>query len=414
MHLGAIADDVTGGTDLASLIRRAGLNVVQLLDASYPVPAGTDAAVISLKTRTAPIPVATELSIQAARRLQEAGAQQLYVKYCSTFDSTDSGNIGPVIDALLGVVDASFTVACPAYPALARTVYAGHLFVGHDLLSESSMRHHPLTPMTDSNLVRVLQHQTRCRVGLVSLRETEEGPEVVRARFEALARQGIGVAIVDAVFDRHIDTIAAASRELRLVTGGAALGGALARQAGVHSDEQERPVITTPGPFAIFSGSCSAATQAQVRSLGDRIPVQVVNPLKLVDDPQEEGRLIDWAIGRAGRGPLMLHSTGDHETVMKVQDRLGRAESAAILEQTFGHLARALAEYGVRTFVIAGGETSGAVLQALGVRALTFGDDVDPGVPWTASLDPPGFVFALKSGNFGSPDFFARALGKTA
>jgi uncharacterized protein YgbK (DUF1537 family) len=414
MHLGAIADDVTGGTDLASLIGRAGLNVVQLLDASYPLPSGTDAAVISLKTRTAAVTVATETSVRAARTLQDAGARQLYFKYCSTFDSTDSGNIGPVIDALLDLVRADFTVACPAYPALARTMYAGHLFVGRQLLSESSMRHHPLTPMTDSNIVRVLQRQTRFRVGLVPLREIEEGAQAVRARFDALTREGGGVAIVDAVFDRHIETVAAASRELRLVTGGAALGGALAGQVQVPLAGRQRPVIAMSTPVAILSGSCSIATQEQVRRLAARIPARAVDPLELSADPQEEGRLIDWAVNRARSGTLMLHSTGDHETVSKVQHHLGRTQSAALLERTFGNVAHALAERGVRTFVIAGGETSGAVLHALGVRALMFGDEIEPGVPWVASLDPPGFVFALKSGNFGGPDFFARALGRTA
>ena len=410
MFLGAIADDVTGGTDLASVLRRGGLTVVQTLD-SLAIPVDADAVVVSQKIRTAPAGVARSSAGAAAEALRSAGAEQIYFKYCSTFDSTDAGNIGPVIDELLARLEESFTIACPAYPTLSRTVYAGHLFVGQQLLSDSPMRHHPLTPMTDANLVRVLGRQTRARVGLVDLATIEAGPRAVANGFAELTGAGYGVAIVDALFDRHLDTIAEASAGMRLITGGAALGGALARanhnprRPGAHGR-----TVPVRGPIAMLSGSCSAATLAQIEQVAGVLPMREIDPMKIAENPGELPRLIEWATDQVATGSVLLYSSGRPGKVRAVQQRLGHAPAAALVEQTFGSLAVALAGRGVRTFVVAGGETSGAVLEALNIRMLTFGDELDPGVPWTSSLEPDGFVFALKSGNFGSRNFFVKAL----
>ena len=410
MFLGAIADDVTGGTDLASVLRRGGLTVVQTLD-SLAIPVDADAVVVSQKIRTAPAGVARSRAGAAAEALRSAGAEQIYFKYCSTFDSTDAGNIGPVIDELLARLEESFTIACPAYPTLLRTVYAGHLFVGQQLLSDSPMRRHPLTPMTDANLVRVLGRQTRARVGLVDLATIEAGPRAVANRCAELAGAGYGVAIVDALFDRHLDAIAEASAGMRLITGGAALGGALAR-ANHHPRRPGEPERTVPvrAPIAMLSGSCSAATLAQIEQVAGVLPTREIDPMKIAENPGELPRLIEWASDQVAAGSVLLYSSGGPGKVQAVQQRLGRAPAAALVEKTFGSLAVALAGRGVRTFVVAGGETSGAVLEALKIRMLTFGDELDPGVPWTSSLEPAGFVFALKSGNFGSRNFFAKAL----
>ena len=410
MLLGAIADDVTGGTDLASVLRRAGLTVVQTLD-TLTIPGGADAVVVSQKIRTAPPEHARSSAGAAAEALRAAGAERIYFKYCSTFDSTEAGNIGPVIDELLSRLQVPFTIACPAYPALSRTVYNGHLFVGHQLLSESSMRHHPLTPMTDANLVRVLGRQTRARVGLVGLATVEAGPRAVAGRFAELAGEGYGVAIVDAVFDRHLEAIAEASAGLGLITGGAALGGALARMNHHrgHPEENEHTVLVR-APIAMLSGSCSAATLAQIEQAAGAMPARAIDPVKIADDPGELPRLIEWACDQVAAGSVLLYSSGGPGQVQAVQQRLGHAPAAALVERALGSLAVALAGRGVRTFVVAGGETSGAVLEALRIRMLTFGDELDPGVPWTSSLEPGGFVFALKSGNFGSRNFFAKAL----
>ena len=410
MLLGAIADDVTGGTDLASVLRRGGLTVVQTLD-TVAIPPGADAVVVSLKIRTVAPGLARSSAGQAAEALRSAGAEQIYFKYCSTFDSTDDGNIGPVIDELLARLHGTFSIACPAYPALARTVYAGHLFVGHQLLSDSSMRHHPLTPMTDANLVRVLGRQTRSPVGLVELATIEAGPRAVASKFAELAAAGYAVAIVDALFDRHLDVIAEASAGLRLMTGGAAFGGALARVNFRPREPRENDrSLSVRAPVAMLSGSCSAATLAQIEQAAGLMPAREIDPVTIAENPDELPRLIDWACDQIAAGSVLLYSSGGPGKVQSVQQRLGHTSAAGLVEKTFGSLAVALAGRGVRTFVVAGGETSAAVLQALGIRALTFGDELDPGVPWALSLEPEGYVFALKSGNFGSRNFFAKAL----
>ena len=367
--------------------------------------------VISLKTRTAAIAEARSSAAAAARVLTAGGAEQIYFKYCSTFDSTDAGNIGPVIDELMNQLPAPFSIACPAYPQLARTVYAGHLFVGQQLLSESPMRHHPLTPMRDSNLVRVLGRQTPSRVGLVELATVEAGGRAVACRFDDLAQSGYRVAIVDALFERHLDVIAEASRGLRLVTGGAALGGALARAAPVRA-EGPAPDAAFPvrRPVAILSGSCSAATLSQIDHAAGAMPSRAIDPILVADDPAELSRVINWACDRIDSGGVLLFSSAPPESVRRVQERFGGASAASFVESMFGTIAAALADHGVRTFVVAGGESSAAVLHALRIRMLAFGDELDPGVPWTLSLEPPGFVFALKSGNFGSREFFVKAL----
>jgi uncharacterized protein YgbK (DUF1537 family) len=410
MFLGAIADDVTGGTDLASVLRRGGLAVVQTLD-TLAIPGGADAVVVSQKIRTAPAGVARASAGAAADALRSAGAGQIYFKYCSTFDSTDAGNIGPVIDELLARLGETFTIACPAYPALSRTVYAGHLFVGQQLLSDSSMRHHPLTPMTDANLVRVLGRQTRARVGLVDIGTIEAGSRAVASKFAELAGAGYGVAIVDAIFERHLDAIAEAGAGMRLMTGGAALGGALARaNRNLRRPAENERTMPVRAPIAMLSGSCSAATLAQIEQVAGVLPTREIDPMKIADNPGELPRLIEWATDQVATSSVLLYSSGGPGKVQAVQQRLGHAPAAALVEKTFGSLAVALAGRGVRTFVVAGGETSGAVLEALNIRMLTFGDELDPGVPWTSSLEPDGFVFALKSGNFGSRNFFAKAL----
>ena len=411
MQLGVIADDVTGATDLASVLCRDGFTVVQTLGVPQSATPPADVVVVSLKTRTAPVEEATAAARAAATYLKTAGATQIYFKYCSTFDSTDQGNIGPVIAALLEQLHATFTIACPAYPALARTVYQGHLFVGTQLLSESSMRDHPLTPMTDANLVRVLGRQSPFQVGLITVGDVDLGETAMQERFAALERSSHRVAIVDAVFERHVEAIGGACRDFPLATGGAALGGAVARAAITARIPATRHQASAPsGPVAVLSGSGSAATLEQVRRLAAEVPHHSIDPLALARDAAILPTLIDWAGRHIRHGPVLLYSTDSPEAVRNAQRELGRSQAAAMLEHAFGALAAALAGQGVRTFVVAGGETSGAVLDALGIRMLGFGAEIDPGVPWTRSLDPEGFHLALKSGNFGSPEFFIKAL----
>ncbi len=415
MRLGAIADDLTGASDLASVIRHERWTVLQTIGVPRAPLPPADAVVVSLKTRTLAPDEAVAASRAAAAFLRGAGAKQLYFKYCSTFDSTDRGNIGPVLEALLADLGEDFTIACPAYPALQRTVYLGHLFVGHDLLSDSPMRRHPLTPMTDANLVRVLGRQCRRSIGLLALPDVDAGEAAARQRLAGLRREGHVAAVADSLFDRHLRTVGEACREFPLVTGGAALGGALARAHG-RPASQPGPATLPPRsrPAVILSGSCSSATRAQLARVPATVPRMALDPVALADDDRTIAYVVEWARANLRHGHILVYSSADPRAVADAQARLGRAEAARLVEEAFAAIATALAGAGVRTFVVAGGETSGAVVQALGVRVLAFGEDLDPGVPWTYSLDPEGFSLAMKSGNFGGPDLFVKALGNLA
>lgn len=415
MRLGAIADDLTGASDLASVIRREHWSVLQTIGVPRATLPPADAVVVSLKTRTVPAAEAVAASRAAAAFLRQAGADQLYFKYCSTFDSTDRGNIGPVIEALLAEVCDDFTVSAPAYPALQRTVYQGHLFVGRQLLSESSMRDHPLTPMTDANLVRVLGRQCRRPVGLVSLADIKEGVAHTRQRFHALRGDGHAAAIADSIWDRDVEAVGVACLSLPLVTGGAALGGTLARARGVSPGRSRGPTVPSRlRPVVVLSGSCSSATRAQIERSAPHMPSAVIDPIALSSDDSVVARTIDWSSQHIGEERLLIYSSADPAAVSGVHARLGPAHAARLVEDAFARLAVGLAALGVRTFVVAGGETSGAVVQALDIGVLAFGDDIEPGVPWTHSIDPEGFSLAMKSGNFGSPDFFLKASGDAA
>jgi uncharacterized protein YgbK (DUF1537 family) len=416
MLLGAIADDFTGATDLASMLVARGMRTVQTIGIPRAVPAGNpDAVVVALKSRTIPAADAVRQSLDALEWLRAQGARQIYFKICSTFDSTDAGNIGPVADALLDALGAGFSIVCPALPANRRTVYLGHLFVGDTLLADSPMRDHPLTPMRDSNLVRVLARQSRRGIGLVRWPEVRAGAESIRAAIARLRVEGVAHAIVDAIDELDLDAIGEACADLPLIT--AASGVALGLPAnfrrvgllGANADAAALPVVA--GKAAILAGSCSEMTRRQVAAFARRHPVVAIDPLRHATAAAlaaEALAAVGPALG-AGR-PFLVHSSDEPAHVAAVQQALGAEEAAARVEQTFGLLARALVERGVRRLIVAGGETSGTVVQALGVEALAIGPTIDPGVPWTATLDEPGLLLALKSGNFGSEEFFEHAL----
>lgn len=416
--LGCVADDVTGATDLASVLALAGLDVVQVQGLPHAEDAAidTDALVVALKTRTVPAEEAVSQSVAAARFLLSRQVRHLYFKYCSTFDSTHDGNIGPVAEALLDLVGGDLTVVCPAYPQNRRTVYQGHLFVGDRLLSESGMRHHPLTPMTDADLVRVLSRQCRgaAAVGLAPSDVIEAGSEAVRSHLAELRSRGVRFAVTDVTAARHLGIIADAARTLRLWTGGAALAGELPRlyrQDGLLAERQGiDPLPAAAGPTVVLAGSCSEATRAQVATMAARHPVLVLDPVAVAEGRQQPEALAAAALQEAGAGAVLVHSSLPPEQVAEVQRRLGRAEAGALVEDAFARIARAVVEAGVRRLIVAGGETAGSVVKALGVRRLRIGAAIAPGVPWTCSVDPPHLRLALKSGNFGGDDFFLRAL----
>lgn len=419
MILGVIADDFTGATDVASMLVRAGMRTVQVIGVpDGPAPAHADAVVVALKTRTVPAADAVRESLAALRWLQAAGMRQCYFKYCSTFDSTPAGNIGPVAEALMDALGADFTIACPAFPENGRTIFRGHLFVGDELLSDSGMRHHPLTPMLDSNLVRVLQAQCRRRVGLLRYDTIAAGAAAVRARIDALRADGIAIAIADATTNDDLRTLAAACGELALLSAGSGLALGLparyAERGWLTPDARAAELDATRGGAAVLAGSCSLATNAQVarwRAAGRA--ALAIDPRALARGEPVAEDALHWADERVPREPVLVYATMPPEQLKDVQAELGTARAGTLVEACLAQIAHGLVERGVRRLVVAGGETSGAVVQALGVTQLRIGAAICPGVPWTqaesSALDAP-LHLALKSGNFGGPDFFEEAL----
>ncbi|WP_413195948.1 3-oxo-tetronate kinase [Pararobbsia alpina] len=414
--LGCIADDFTGATDLANMLVRGGMRTIQTIGVpNAPLDEPAEAIVVALKSRTAPREDAISESLAALAWLRERGCRQFYLKYCSTFDSTAKGNIGPVADALMEALDVSFAIACPAFPEAGRTVYRGHLFVGDVLLNESGMQNHPLTPMTDANLVRVLQQQTRQRVGLLRYDSVQRGVEAIHEARFALAAQDIGLAIADAISDDDLYRLGAACANDVLLTGGSGLALGLPRNfanAGLlpeAASAAQLPAIE--GPAAVLSGSCSRATNGQVAHWREQgRPAFRIDPLALAANRPVVAEALEFARARIEHEPVLLYATSEPDDVAAVQQALGAAQSGALVENAMATIARQLRDDGMRRFVVAGGETSGAVVKALGVTSLRIGPQIDPGVPWTASLGTPALALALKSGNFGTPDFFSKAL----
>ena len=459
MILGCIADDFTGATDLANNLVRAGMRVVQTIGVpGTSAQAGglgeVDAVVVALKSRTAPVDEAVAQSLAACRWLREGGAQQIYFKVCSTFDSTPRGNIGPVAEALMahltvaasaasttaepcaspktGTSVTDFALVTPAFPENGRTVFKGHLFVGDVLLSDSPMRHHPLTPMTDANLVRVMQAQlAHSRCGLIEHRTVAQGAGAVRERIAALRAQGVAFAVADAVGDADLHVLAQASRDLALVVAGSGLAIGIPALHGLAPRPEAAALPAATGACAVISGSCSAATNAQVADFIARAHVDrggtgdgsgsggadrafAIDPLRLAAGQDVAGQALAWAIPRLGDGPVLIYATATQEAVKAVQAQLGVERAGALVEQALARVAQGLVAAGVGRLLVAGGETSGACVQALGVHTLRIGPQIDPGVPWchaTPPTRPAGLHLALKSGNFGGVDFFTRAFG---
>jgi uncharacterized protein YgbK (DUF1537 family) len=413
--LGCIADDFTGATDLANTLVKAGMRTVQLLGVPKPdlqVPQA-DCIIIALKSRSNPAEEAVQMSVAALEWLRRHGARQYYFKYCSTFDSTDDGNIGPVADALLDALGAGLTVFDPAFPTNKRTVYKGYLFVGDELLSDSGMRYHPLTPMTDPSLVRVLQRQTRHKVGLVQYATVVEGPRAVREALDKLEQSGVRHVILDAITDEHLLSLGEACAHLKLITGGSGMAMGLPAnfvRAGLLKTGQDYQLPKVIGPTAVLAGSCSVATRGQVAEMKRDHEALGIDPLAIAAGRDQAQEALAWADTRLGEKPVLIYSTAAPEQVSAAQERIGREQAGAMIERTLGRIAQGLIAKGVRRLVVAGGETSGAVVSALGVQGLFIGPEIDPGVPWTFSIGQPTLALALKSGNFGAPDFFTKAF----
>jgi 3-dehydrotetronate 4-kinase len=425
MLLGCIADDLTGATDLALMLTRAGMRTVQVMqvpDANTDLD-GYDAVVVALKSRTNPAAEAIAWSCASATALRARGAKQLFFKYCSTFDSTDAGNIGPVADALLDLIGADFTLACPAFPTNKRTIYLGNLFAGDVPLAESPMKDHPLTPMRDSNLVRVLQRQTKHKVGLVPFATVARGADAIEDAFRAARSRGERYVICDAITDEHLYDIGRAAADMKLITGGSGVALGLPsnfiRAGLMKATEPPTRMIAAPGRAAILAGSCSEATRGQIAAaIKAGVPAFKVDPLALAAGTVTADAVLGWVAEQPAAKPILIYSSDDPAQVRAAQDKLGRDKAGAIVEHLLADVARALVGQGVTRLIVAGGETSGAVVNGLGVTALEIGPEIDPGVPWTKAkgraADGRDLVLALKSGNFGAADFFTKAWTKLA
>lgn len=415
--LGAIADDFTGATDLASTWARQGLQVVQTIGVpdDAAVAEGAEAIVVALKSRTAPTDEAVAESLAAHRWLKSVGAQQIVFKYCSTFDSTPMGNIGPVADALLEEIGETFTVVCPAFPANRRTVYQGHLFVGTQLLSDSPMRHHPLTPMRDSSLIRLMEAQTGHPVGLIPLTEVRSGAASIAKCMANLRAEGVVYAVMDALTDDDLLTIGLAIKDLPLVTGGSGIGMGLPQN--VHDQGLlARPAMTwvpqVRGRELVLAGSCSAATRAQLADVTHEWPSRKITTDELAGGSEFVEELVQWARDSSGSLPVVVYASATPEELSESQARYGTLQAGKKVEEILSGLATRLHKEGFSRIVVAGGETSGAVSLALGVRTLRIGAEIAPGVPWceVVGSERP-LAVALKSGNFGGPTFFRDAFG---
>lgn len=412
--IGFIADDITGATDLASALSGRGLDTRLAFGSSAVPDDGGDAVVVALKIRSVPASAARAAAIEAAEALRAVGAEQLFSKYCSTFDSTADGNIGPIADALIEVTNARRVVHCPSYPANGRTVYLGHLFVGDELLSESPMRHHPLNPMRDPQLRRVLTEQTPRDVALVELAAVTAGADAVALCLNKIADCAVGAhhVIADAVRDCDLDTVAEATAGDRLAAGGAAYGAAFAVAAHARAGHtppvhRQRPV-PPPGPTAILAGSLSCATREQVRAFDG--PALSLGVIDLVDGDAAVRRSLEFADRFLAGGPLLISTDHDAVGLRAGATGLSPTEVSRRIELAMGRIGLALERVGVRRLIVAGGETSGAVADALALRSARIGPDISVGVPWLVAEDR-GLAVAFKSGNFGGPAFFRDALG---
>lgn len=415
MLLGCIGDDFTGSSDLANTLSKQGMQCVQY--SGVPTgPAGIDveAGVISLKSRSIAPHEAVKQSLAALEWLLAQGCKQIFFKYCSTFDSTPEGNIGPVTDALADALGAHKVIVCPAFPGAGRSIYQGHLFVNDVLLSESGMQNHPLTPMTDPDIRRWLAPQTKYPVGHVGAAVVLDGARAIKDALEAEHRAGKRLLVVDALRDADLMEIGEAADGLPLITGGSGVALGLPRNFARRGQINQIRQLWRgePGKCIALSGSCSRATRAQVAQHSKTNPAYEIDAAAVITGALDAERVADWLL--EAKGIPLAYSSADPARVADIQTQFGREQSAAALEAFFAKIARQLVAAGIGKLLTAGGETSGAVVEGLGLTTLEVGPEIDPGVPALRAGDT--LVVALKSGNFGAPDYFekaARVLGQS-
>jgi len=412
MLLGVIADDFTGASDIANTLAKGGLATIQFLGVPQgDAPPSCEAGVVALKSRSIPAQEAIDLSLKAMQWLKRQGCRQFVFKYCSTFDSTPEGNIGPVGEALAKALGVYGVPATPAFPTTGRTVYQGHLFVNGRPLNESGMENHPLNPMTDADLQRWLGKQTKEPVGLVPWAIVRQGSGPIRQALRSAGDAKHRLVIVDAISDEDLVAIGEACADIPLLTGGSGIAIGLPSnliRAGLASGAGSA-FAGVSGPEAILAGSCSKATLGQIEMHKRDHPSLPIAVDAVMAGKVTPTSLVTFVREHAGEAPL-VYSSDNPERVRELQSAFGREHVSHQLEKLFADTARALVDAGIRRLVVAGGETSGAVVLALGLQSLSIGPEIDPGVPALASADGKPLALALKSGNFGAPDFFSKAL----
>lgn len=413
--IGAIADDSTGASDLASTLAREGMRVVQVIGVpdEHTDTGDAQAVIVALKSRTAPVREAVEQSLAAYSWLAGQGARQVIFKYCSTFDSTDEGNIGPVADALRTAAGSEFALVCPAFPENGRTIYQGHLFVHNQLLENSPMRDHPLTPMRNSNLVEMMDAQSKDRSGLIAHQTVQSGGSAIRDRITELQAQGCAYGIIDAISVADLRNIGAAIGDHKLVTGGSGIATGLPqnfRDDGLLGGHQEASLPNIAGRDLVLAGSCSTATRGQIETVKDIWPTRKIDIDQIAEGWDVVGELAQWASQQDSNLPVLIYGSADPAEVAANQEKYGVVEAGEMVERVLGGLAAQLRANGFNRIISAGGETSGAIVSALGIKALKICQEIAPGVPWTESLGTNPTALTLKSGNFGSPTFFQDAI----
>lgn len=419
--LGSIADDYTGASDLANTLTKNGLTTVQTVgipDASLPLP-DVDAVVVSLKIRSVAAPEAVAAAGTAERWLRGRGAIHVLYKICSTFDSTDEGNIGPVTEALAEAAGGGTVLVTPAFPETGRTVYLGHLFVNGQPLDESPLKNHPLNPMHDANLVRILARQSHGAISLIDLPVVAAGPDAVQTQLDALRTEGASAVIADAIFERDLETLGEVALRTPVSSGASGLGLGLARalvrtgRVPPRVDAATDAIRPVGGHAAVIAGSCSSATLRQLAIAERTLPVLRLDPERLLTAaPDEIQSALSWAGERIRAGPVIIAASTTPEAVAELQSRYGREISGRAIEAATSAIAAELVARGVKRLIVAGGETSGAAVDRLGIPAFLIGPEIAPGVPVLRTIgnSEGDMLMALKSGNFGGDDFFATAL----
>lgn len=413
--LGCIADDFTGATDLASFLVNSGMRTVQLIGVPNDTIdlTGVDAVVIALKSRTLPKDIAIKQSIEALEWLKQLDCNQYYFKYCSTFDSTEKGNIGPVTDALLNNLNEEFTIICPSLPVNGRTVYKSHLFVNDSLLNESGMQNHPLTPMNDPNLLRVMASQSIGKVGAVQYETIIQGAEAIKHCLNEVSKDN-RYAILDTLTNDDLFSIGEACADLKLLTGGSGLSVGLAKnfqQKGLFKIREDSSELSKlRGQTIVLSGSCSVMTQKQVNYFKQFYPAKKIDPLQLEAGTSSLQEFLEWFESNNTSDSMMIYATDSPDQIKAVQEKLGVDKASELVENFMAELVEALVRKGVNKLVVAGGETSGAVVKALQPNMLKIGKSIAPGVPLTEIVGDSPKLVALKSGNFGDELFFTKAI----